>query len=311
MALSNYLLHVVSDLVLQHAASRTAPYAKFCTKAHIGPATVNSKVYVDFYKKQAAAEDLDPDAGYSGTYSTTGQINLSTETVTLDKAITAWVSMTDPRFSGKNPNVDMLVELLSDELSAGIMAYIGSKVVAANYTFSVPGLVALDTEFDFGSLKTMSKTLNGRRIKREGRFALVGPDYMDSLAQDTQISTVNVFGDNSLLKGTRSCELGNFEILEAYDIPANSVNMVGFYGRPEALLVGTGYIEVSSQGIAQGVQQVIAAVPGVAENEKGLQMTVTQGYSFKERDTILACEVLLGAIPGDPDAIDFIQSAAP
>lgn len=313
MALSNFDLISLADNGLRHYIGRMAPLTRFVHAAmrdnNRNPiiAAKGDKVQVPYYKKAGAAEAYDSasDHGHGGSgYSTTGALNVSGEDVTLNQRLTSQATYKDEEVSGKNIDWEKVIQNLADQLYILTMQTVFGHVIAANYTFSAAGLTSTAANFAYNDFDALHATLNGRQVAREDRFLLIQPNYMDALAQDTTVVGANILGSTEGIREGRFARLGGFDMYESYYIPANSVNMVGVYGRADALLWATGMIDLTDNARAAGVRQEIAVDP-----DTGISFSVRMGYDQHIEQNVISVGNLFGMKTGDPDAIDIIVSS--
>lgn len=313
MSLSNFDLIRIADNGLRHYMGKMAPLTRFVHGAMRDMsgapivAALNDKVQVPHYKKAGVAEAYDSasDHGHGGTgYSTTGALNVAGVDVTLDTRLTSQATYTDAEVSGKNIDWDAVIAKLADELFALTIQTVLGHVVAANYTFSAAALTGAASTFAYNDFDALHATLNGRKVARDGRFMLLDPAYMDALAQDTTIVGANILGNTEGIQEGRFTRLGGFDMYESFHIPGNSVNMVGVYGRKDAILWATGMIDLTDNARAAGVRQEIAVDP-----ETGISFSVRFGYDQHIEKNVITVGNLFGVETGEADEIDFIASA--
>ncbi len=111
-----------------------------------------------------------------------------------------------------------------------------SLIVEAGFSYEVTEALA-DTDKD--TLSSLSKTLNANGAAPVGRFGIVNSDTYNALEADQRISSGDYYGQSRTSNGYgQLSNVAGFENIYEYpDMPANTINLAGFFGTREAMVM--------------------------------------------------------------------------
>lgn len=164
---------------------------------------------------------------------------LTDVTVTLDRLrhVPVRVKYLTQLASKKN----LYREAIADQayvLAKSVVDYALTLAVEANFSYDRVESVA-NTTFD--TLEKLRTDLNGQAAIQRGRFGIVNSAVAQAIQLDSRVGSTDYFGQLNGASGYRTFKnVSGFENIWEYpDLPANSINLSGFFGDKRAIHVAS------------------------------------------------------------------------
>ena len=248
------------------------------------------------------ASDYDPANGYVSTPRAVVDVN-----VTLNKHKHHTYDVNDQERSSTNRDlIQEWADTAAHALGTAMMNDLTSLVTPANFNLAAQTSVITAANFNRSAVVALRTALNKRFVPDVGRFLVLNSDYAGSLADDTTI-VANLYNrDANTITSGQLPPIHGFEIAEYSALPDNGVNLAGFGGNKEALVIATRLPDKPSADVPLG-----GTIDIVTEPNTGLSVQLRQWYNFqlgKEYRTITLMYGMAVNV-GAPGRLQLVTSA--
>ena len=201
--------------------------------------------------------------------------------------------------------VGMYTPLLGAALGLKMFEEMNALVTAGFYT-NAP-LVSTAANFDSVDLATSSRVLSVAKAPKEGRFAVLDPNYTEYLKRDTAVSAAYAFGDDSVIKENNVERVRGFRIHEVTDVAASSdvASLEGWMAAPSAFAVA-----FSPKCVETPWAPSFAARGSFTDRNTGITVT-TKVWDNNLGKVFIGAYIGFGIARGLPGALQILRSVAP
>lgn len=234
----------------------------------------------------------------SGGYAAAVQnVTTTAKTITLGDVTGTVIGFTDSEWSKSSINLaDVFVapgvNAIADDMFDDALALL----TIANYSTGVT-IAAAAMEAD--KAIDIAKTLTDNKVPKRDRFIMLNSGHYAALAKS--VKNWNVWGGQGVITENQIPKIAGMSVYEVTDMPGNSINLVGFAGGKQGII------------LAARVPAVPDGFPGeitnVTDPETGFTLQLRKWYSADDGKHYLSMGAMWGVAVGSAGNICRIVSA--
>ena len=248
------------------------------------------------------ASDYDPVNGYVPTPRAVVDVS-----VTINKHKHHTYDVNDQERTSTNRDlIQEWADTAAHALGTAVVNDLTSLVTPTNFNVAGQQSVITAANFNRSSVVAIRTALNKRFVPDVGRFMVLNSDYAGALADDTTI-VANLYNrDANTISSGQLPPIHGFQIAEYSALPDNGVNLTGFGGNKEALVIATRLPDLPSPDVPLG-----GTIDVVTEPHTGLSIQLRQWYNFQLGQEFRTITLMYGMAvnTGAPGRLQLITSA--